>query len=47
MVHLAEGRVPEDWQRETIIPIYKGKGDKGEYKNYSGIRSLSVLGKSH
>ena len=28
-----------------IVPLYKGKGEKTEYKNYRGISLLSVVGK--
>ena len=38
------GVVPEDWRSAVIIPLYKGKGERTEYKNYRGI-SLSVVGK--
>ena len=30
---LREGRVPEDWRRANVVPIYK-TGDKGKTKNY-------------
>ena len=44
-VCLDEGRVPDDWIRAVIVPIYKGKGDKCECKNYRGISLLSIPGK--
>ena len=28
-----------------IFPLYKGKGERTEYKNYKGISLLSVVGK--
>ena len=34
------GVVPEDWRCVVIIPLYKGKGEKTECKNY---RSISLL----
>ena len=45
VVCFKEGRVPKDWMKAIIIPIYKGKGDKGECKNYRGISLLSMPGK--
>ena len=30
---LREGRVPEDWRRANVVPIYKA-GDRGKAKNY-------------
>ena len=27
------------------VPLYKGKGERNEYKNYKGIRWLGVVGK--
>ena len=40
-----EGKVPQDWQDGSLVPIYKGKGDKMECSNYRGISLLSVVGK--
>ena len=28
-----------------IVPLYKGKGERTEYKNYRGISLLTVVGK--
>ena len=39
------GGVSEDWWSAVIIPLYKGKGERNESKNYRGIRLLSVVGK--
>ncbi len=39
------GRVPDDWRKAMIVPIYKGKGSKEECKNYRGISLLSIPGK--
>ena len=33
---LREGRVPEDWRRANIVPIYKA-GDRGKAKNYRPV----------
>lgn len=38
-------RVPEDWQKAILVPLYKGKGDKAECNNWRGISLLSVVGK--
>ena len=36
--------VSEDWRSAVIVPMYKGKGERAECKNYRSI-SLSVVGK--
>ena len=36
------GVVPEDWRSAVIVPLYKGKGEKTECRNYRGISLLSV-----
>ena len=36
---------PEDWRSAVIIPLYKGKGERNECKNYRSISLLSVLEK--
>ena len=33
---LSEGRVPEDWRRANVVPIYKA-GDRGKAKNYRPV----------
>ena len=40
-----EGRVPDDWVRAILVPVYKGKGAKDECGNYRGISLLSIPGK--
>ena len=37
---IAEGRIPEDWRKSWIVPIYKGKGDSLECGSYRGIKLL-------
>ena len=44
-VCMGRGEVPEDWRNACIVPLYKGKGDKGECSNYRGISLLSIPGK--
>ena len=39
------GTVPEEWNRSTICPIFKNKGDPLECKNYRGISLMSHAGK--
>ena len=38
---LRTGRMPEEWRRSLITPIYKGKSDILDGKNYRGIKLLS------
>ena len=35
--------VIEDWRSAVIVPLYKGKGERTECKNYRGISLLSVV----
>ena len=37
--------VPMDWRGACIVPLYKGKGDKCECSNSTGLSLLSVVGK--
>ena len=37
--------VPEDWRSPVIVPLYKGIGERTEFKNYRGISLLNVVGK--
>ena len=39
------GVVPMDRRGASIVPLYKGKGDKCECSNSRGIILLSVVGK--
>ena len=37
--------MPEDWRSAVIVVLYKGKGERTEYKNYRDISLLNVVGK--
>ena len=39
---LREGRVPEDWRRANVVPIYKA-GDRGKAKNYRPVSPTCQL----
>ena len=39
------GFVLEDWRSAVVVPLYKGKGERTEFKNYRGISLLSVVEK--
>ena len=41
------GRVPRDWCRAGIVPLYVGKGDRCECSNSRGISVLSAVGKQY
>ena len=42
---LESGVVPGDWRFDVIVPLYNGKGERNECKNYRGISFLSMIGK--
>ena len=33
----------EGWRSAVIVPLYKGKGERTECKNYRGINLLGVV----
>ena len=39
------GVVLENWRSVVIVPLYKGKGERTECKNYRYISLLSMVGK--
>ena len=39
--------VPADWTKAIIVPVYKGKGRRGECGSYRGISLLSIPGKTY
>ena len=44
-VCMSSGSVPSEWKIGCIVSLYKGKGDRLEYKNNRGISLLSIQGK--
>ena len=36
-------RMPDEWRSSVLLPIFKGKGDVQECKNYRGIKLLSHI----
>ena len=38
------GVVLEDWKSAVIVPLYKGKEERSDCKNYRGISLLSKCG---
>ena len=40
---MKDGSIPEDWGRSVIIPIYIGKGEKSNCKNYRDISHYKDL----
>ena len=35
------GRMPDEWRKSTLVPIYKNKGDVQSCSNYRGIKLMS------
>ena len=42
---LNTGQIPEAWTIGMIMPLYKNKGERGDFDSYRGITILSCLGK--
>jgi len=40
-----EGRIPDDWGKAVICPVFKNKGDRAECGNYRGISLLPHITK--
>ena len=40
---IAEGRIPTDWTKSTLVPLYKGKGDLLECGSYRPIKLLEQV----
>ncbi len=40
-----QSKVPEDWRKAIVVPLYKGKGNREECNNYKDTNLLSVPGK--
>ena len=38
---LREEKMPDEWRRSVLVPLYKGKGDIKERGNYRGIKLMS------
>ena len=38
---LRSKKMPEDWRKNTLVPIYKNKGDIQSCENYRGIKLMS------
>jgi len=34
-------RIPQDWRKSTLVPVYKNKGDAQDCSNYRGIKLMS------
>ena len=42
---IESGVVSENWRSTVIVPLYKGKGERTECRNYRSNSLLSVIGK--
>ena len=34
-------KIPDEWRKSVLVPLYKGKGDINECGNYRGIKLIS------
>ena len=41
------GRIPEEWDKAEICPIYKQKGDYLKCENYRGISLMCIVAKQY
>ena len=37
------GVVPEDWRSAVIVSLYKVKGERNEYSNYSKEKEMNIV----
>ena len=35
--------MPEEWKSAVFVPLYKGKGERTECRNYRGTSMLSMV----
>lgn len=42
-----EGRVPDDWQKAVVMPLWKKKGSSKDCSTYRGISLRSYVGKMY
>ena len=36
-------KMPDEWRRSVLVPLYKGKGDIKKCGNYRGIKLMSHI----
>ena len=44
-ITIRHGKIPKDWKKAEICPIYKRKGKKTDASNYRPVSLTSVIGK--
>jgi len=42
-----EGRIPDNWEKAVLCPVFKNKGDRADCGNYRGISLLPHTTKIH